>query len=476
VIAAVLVILSGVVAAQLVPRGPVTTMQALLSMAILLVIGIGAGVATGRRWSALGAPLLFVVTFEVARLGIVGPTVEAPRLTSLYGIIAFVLGRGIAAVLMLLPLLVGALIGADLAARLGRPGARRIATAGRVGVVIGLVALLTQGFFIARPASTAEILGPDGARMPGSVSELITVPIGGHDQSLLIRGRDASSPVLLFLHGGPGGTELGAMRRDTSLEDDFVVVTWDQRGSGRSYPSLDPTSTLTLDGMVADTIEVTEYLLDRFDEERIYLVGQSWGSTLGVLAAQERPDLYSAFVGVGQMVSQRETDVMFWEDTLAWAEGAGDSGLARTLRKNGPPPYDDLYEYEPVVGTEHSWNDYPGLDLSHEMPGTLFVPEYSFLDRINAFRGFFDTNATLYPQLQGIDFRVDVPALEVPYVMVIGEHEARGRAVLAEEWFDLVEAPAKERVVFEGAGHRPNFDDPARFAEVMASVASRFGG
>ena len=79
-------------------------------------------------------------------------------------------------------------------------------------------------------------------------------------------------------------------------------------------------------------------------------------------------------------------------------------------------------------------------------------------------------------QQQGIDFRVDVPALEVPYVMVIGEHEARGRAVLAEEWFDQVEAPAKERVVFEGGGHRPNFDDPARFAEVLASVASRFGG
>lgn len=175
------------------------------------------------------------------------------------------------------------------------------------------------------------------------------------------------------------------------------------------------------------------------------------------------------------MVSQRETDIMFWEDTLAWAEETGDTSLADTLRSNGPPPYADLYDYEPVVSTEHSWNAYPGLDLSHEMPGTLFVPEYSFLDRVNAFRGFFDTNATLYPQLQEIDFRQDVPQLEVPYVMVLGEHEARGRAVLAEEWFAALDAPAKEHVIVEGAGHRPNFDDPAGFAELMASVADRFG-
>lgn len=474
-VTAVLVVGSGVIAAELVPRGPVTATQAVVTMGVLLLVGVGAGLATGSRWSLLAAPLLFAVAFEVARLGIVGPTVEAPRLTSLYGAIAFVLGRGMAAVLMLLPLLVGAMIGVDLASRLAHPSARRLDRAGWVGVTVGLVALLTQAFFIARPATTAPIPGADGQELAGSVSELVAVPAGGHEQSMMIRGRDTSNPVLLFLAGGPGGTELGAMRRDTALEQDFVVVTWDQRGSGRSYSALDPTSTLTLEGMVADTVEVTEYLLERFDEDRVYLVGQSWGSTLGVLAAQERPDLFHAFVGVGQMVSQQETDMMFWEDTLAWADENGDSGLADTLRGNGPPPYDDLYAYEPVVSTEHSWNAYPGLDLSHEMPGTLFVPEYAFLDRINAFRGFFDTNATLYPQLQGIDFRDDVPTLEVPFVMVIGEHEARGRAVLADEWFESVEAPAKERVVFEGSGHRPNFDDPARFAELMTDVVTRFG-
>ncbi|HLU31918.1 MAG TPA: alpha/beta fold hydrolase, partial [Acidimicrobiia bacterium] len=284
------------------------------------------------------------------------------------------------------------------------------------------------------------------------------------------------NPVLLYLAGGPGGTDLGAIRRDVSLEEDFVVVVWDQRGAGKSYASLDPVDTFTLDQLVADTIEVTDYLRERFAEDRIYLVGQSWGSTLGALAVEQRPELFHAFVGVGQMVSQRATDIMFWEDTLAWAEASGETGLVATLRDQGPPPYENINHYEPVVAHEHSWNSYPELDLSNEMPSILFVPEYSFMDRVNAFRGFFDTAGVLYPQLQGLDFRSDIPVLGVPYYMVMGENEARGRAEPAEEWFSALEAPHKEKVVFEGSGHRAHFDRPGAFGQLMERVLADTSG
>ena len=102
------------------------------------------------------------------------------------------------------------------------------------------------------------------------------------------------------------------MRRHLSaLEKHFTVVTWDQRGSGTSYAELDLTETVSLDGYVSDTIELTNYLRDRVDKDDIYLLGQSWGTTLGVLAVQERPDLYRAFVGAVQMVSQLATDRIF---------------------------------------------------------------------------------------------------------------------------------------------------------------------
>ena len=96
-------------------------------------------------------------------------------------------------------------------------------------------------------------------------------------------------------------------------------MVWDQRGSGKSYAALDPTSTYTLERWSADTIALTDYLRDRFAEEKIYLLGESWGSTLGVLAVQERPDLFHAYIGSGQMVSQRETDRIIWRDLLAYA-------------------------------------------------------------------------------------------------------------------------------------------------------------
>src|SRR5690606_6216276 len=157
----------------------------------------------------------------------------------------------------------------------------------------------------------------DGRVIPGSIAELASVSIGGHKQAMLIRGHSVEGPDLLYLAGGPGGTDIGAMRIfGGPLEAGFVVVTWYQRGAGTSYPALDPTGTLTLQQMVDDTIEVTNYLRDRFGEEKIYLAGNSWGSTLGVLAAQARPELYHAFIGAGQMVSQAETDRLFYEDTL----------------------------------------------------------------------------------------------------------------------------------------------------------------
>lgn len=183
-----------------------------------------------------------------------------------------------------------------------------------------------------------------------------------------------------------------------------------------------------------------------------------------------------AFIGSGQMVSQRETDGMFDEDTLAWAEATGRERLVDTLRQHGPPPYGDILADEPAISHEHDWNPYPEWDGETELPFTLFVPENELMDQVNGMRAFLDTFSVLYPQLQAIDFRTDVPRLDVPFYMVVGAHEARGRAVLADEWFGLLVAPAKQRIVLQHAGHRPSFEEPARFAEVMRRVIDETGG
>lgn len=382
---------AGLLGAWLTPRGPVTTPQALCSMAAALLVGMAGGLILGSRWSILLMPAVFIGVFELARLGVAGPTVDGIHLGSTYGVLAFIAGRLVHGVLVLAPLMLGAIVGVGLVARLWPGAAPRIGAVGWTLTGIATLALAGLAVVLARPATTAPILGADGKPLPGSIAELRTVPIGGHDQVLLIRGRSRDNPILLYLAGGPGGTDLGALRSDVGLEQDFVVVAWEQRGAGKSYAALDPLETLTVAQLVADTIEVTNYLREQFDEEKIYLVGNSWGTTLGVLAVQQHPELFHAYVGTGQMVSQRATDRMFYEDTLAWAERTGKSELVATLRRNGPPPYTNLLHYEASNMYEHEWNPYPELDLSNEMPAILFVPEYSWMDRINAFRGFLDS-------------------------------------------------------------------------------------
>ena len=458
------------------PRGPLTTFQALAAMALGLVTGAVVGMVLRSRWAMVLAPLVFVVVFELVRAGSTGPSVDGIHLTSAYGAMAFVLGRGVHGVLTLLPMVLGASMGA--ARRRERGSGRasfglwlRRGVAGLTALVLTVLAAL-----VARPAGTAPIVDADGNPVAGSVAELTTVHAGDHQLALMLRGRSTKNPVMLFLAGGPGGSELGAMRRHSqALENDFVVATLDQRGTGKSYDQLDPTDTLTLQGAIADVVAVTNYLRERFDRRQVYLVGQSWGTTLGVLAVQQHPALYRAFVGVGQMVSQSATDEIFYRDTLAWARANADTDLVDTLRASGPPPYErsDILGYEPALSYEqevhpydHSVND----EGSGQMSENLFVNEYTALEQVHVLGAFLDVFAVMYPQLQHIDFRTQAARLDVPVYLAEGRHEAPGRLLLAEQWFTELQAPRKQLTYFETSGHRPLWEQPAEFHTLMNQV------
>ena len=478
-LAVVVAALWGLVAGWSTPRGPITVGEGLSAMFVSLAVGGAAGLATRSRWAMLLAPAVFVAVFEFVRLGADGPTVDGIHVST-YGLLAFVVGRGVHGVLALMPMVLGAAVGAGLARHVleGRLVRRGRARAGLVArravaalVAVGLVAVAVM---VARPATTDPIVGADGEPIAGSIAELTDVEIGGHDLSLMIRGHSADNPVMLFLAGGPGGTEMGAMRRHlAALERDFVVVTFDQRGSGRSYGQLDPTTTLTFDRAVSDTIEVTSHLRERFGDDKVHVVGQSWGTILGVLAVQQGPDLYEAFVGTGQMVSPVETDRIIYEDTLRWARDTDNVDVVDTLTEIGPPPYASILDYEPALSYEH---DVYAYDHSRNSEGeggfseNLVVEEYTLLEQVHNLGGFLDTFSVLYPQIQHVDLRDDARRLDVPIYLVQGRHEARARAELADEWFDAVQAPRKQMIELDTSGHRPLFEQPERFHQVMTDI------
>lgn len=457
------------------PRGPISTAEALSVMALSSVVGAGAGYLLRSRWALLLAPVTYAVVFEGLRLGTDGPLVDRVVLGSPYGVIAFVLGRGLHGVLALAPLMLGAALGAGYARREQQRGRTTAATVlGRSGAVVVALALLALAAAVARPASTAAILTANGADLEGSVAELTQVQAGGHDLGLMLRGNSTDSPVLLYLAGGPGGSERGAMRRHAqALERDFVVATLDQRGAGTSYGELDPVDSLTLDNAVQDVITVTRYLRERFHEDRIVLVGQSWGTIPAVLAVQGHPELFRAYVGVGQMVDPLETDTVFYEDTLGWARSAGERDLADTLVASGPPPYDDVLDYEAALSHEPDVYPYDHTGNAEGVGGfseNLLVREYSLLQQAQALAAFMDVFTVVYPQLQALDLRRDVPALAVPVYLAQGRHEAPGRSEPAREWFDALDAPLKELTQFERSGHRPLFEQPAEFRLLMLDV------
>ena len=472
--------------ALLMPRGPITTGQALAAMAVGLLVGVAGGFLMRSRWAMLLAPPAFAAVFELRWLTVDGPTVDGMKFDTAYGILTIMLGRGFFALVAFLPMLLGVAVGAALARRVRGTAARPSRLHRRIWLNTrrGFMALIALGLallavFIARPASTPAILGPDGSPLAGSIASLEHVRIGGHDTWLLLRGQSVDNPVLLYLSGGPGQTDMPQIRslwRD--LERDFVIVNWDERGVGKSYAELDPTSTLTLGAAVSDTIELTNYLRERFDEQKVYLVGESWGTILGVLAVQQHPELYYAYIASGQMVNVLETDRRLYRDMLAHAERTGDRGAAEKMRGYGPPPYADPFANAYVMGYyDQLAGDYTVPQYAEDRsvedgygPWGIFGSEYTLVEKVNVLRSLVDSFSVMYPQIQGIDFRRDATRLGVPVYVVQGRHELEARTALVPAWLDRLEAPSKRLYWLENAGHSGAMEEFRRFHEVLVST------
>ncbi len=461
--------LLGLLTALLLPQGPITVAQVWLAMAASLAVGLAAGFALRSPWAMLLAPLAYIILFELVRPAGAVPTVGAIRLDNTYGVLAFLVGRGFHGLVALLPLILGAGVAAFLTRT--NPGGG----SSPVGTVLQAAPLLVLALLVAVlavwngvPAQTPPILDETGQPVPGSIAELTAVSLGGQEQTIMIRAHGADLPVLLYLSGGPGQSDLPYSRvLFEDLTQDFVVVGWDQRGTGKSYPALFPTEAVTLEQAVADTIELTNYLRERFDEEKIYLMGESWGTTLGVLAVQQRPDLYHAWIGSGQMVSQRETDRLLYSDVLALAERTGNTALTGQMLAFGEPPYADTpypnavvmgyYEQlgQPYTPPQEYINRGTAANLG---PWGILGSEYTLVEKVNAFRGLIDMFTLMYPQLQEIDFRRDVPRLEVPVYLLDGAAELAARRDLALAWYAQLEAPNKQLYTFDNAGHSVAFE------------------
>jgi pimeloyl-ACP methyl ester carboxylesterase len=336
--------------------------------------------------------------------------------------------------------------------------------------ILGLLALV--GLWALVPAGTAGIDGP------GAISALERVPLGGFEQTILLRGHDRSKPVLLFVHGGPGFGQLPiAPGYSDQLELHFVVVHWDQRGAGASCAGTD-FAALTRERIVADALELAEQLARRFGQPRIFLLGHSWGSAVGALAVQQRPDLFHAYVGMGQIVNGRRNEELSLAFVRDEARRRGDAeALAELARIQPPYPTPKELAIQRRRLAAYRGSLYATERLREVLPAALFGREYTLATRLRFFSCFDRSLERLWDGLDGFDTIAQIPRLEVPVLLFTGRHDWNTPFPLVEEWAARLEAPHVEIVWFEGAGHMPPIEAPEEFQrrliEKLAPLAAR---
>jgi pimeloyl-ACP methyl ester carboxylesterase len=346
-------------------------------------------------------------------------------------------------------------------------------------IFFAVTMLLNAGLdtFSQLTASTPRIVDGDGSTPENSIAELIELELNGRRQWISIRGWDKNAPVLLFLAGGPGGTQMAAVRHELAeLEKHFVVVNWDQPGSGKSYYA-EKTKNITPETYIQDGHALTEYLKERFSQDKIYLVGESWGSALGIFLVDKYPDSYHALIGTGQMVDFAETERMDYEKAMEIAKSKGDTALIEKLMANGKPPYygkgvtwksAQYLNYLSAYMAENPEVHNPGYNTLRDVCSS----EYGLLDKINFFRGIVNTYNHVYQQLYDIDMRKDYTKLDVPVYFFLGRHDINAPTVLVEEYVQVLDVPDKGIIWFEHSGHSPWINEPIKFVKEVLSCFS----
>jgi len=346
----------------------------------------------------------------------------------------------------------------------------------RIVIIILTILVLLSAVLFFTPAWTPKIRDANGHVPPNSIASLEKVKIGGINQWILIRGSNKNNPVLLFLHGGPGDAQMSyAPGFESKLEKHFVVVNWDQRGSGKTYSKDTPIASYNINQYISDTHDLVKILRKRFNQDKIYLVGHSWGTTLGLLTVQRYPELFKAYIGVSQVVYDEKGDDISYKHLLDTAIITKNTKAIKELREIGPPPYDS---YGTKTQIKSKWLDkFRGSIYTKSSPTSFFLKSVLFSTEYTPKEKYvaFITDATsvsikkMWKELSQINFLKQVPEIKVPVYFCIGRHDYNCPTVLAVEYFKKLRAPKKDFIWFENSAHFPLFEEPDKFQDVLIS-------
>ena len=323
------------------------------------------------------------------------------------------------------------------------------------------------------PGKPAPFVDKNGSPLPGSISEKVFVNINGVEQGMIIKSRDINNPVLLYLHGGMPDYFL-TKRYPTGLEDYFTVVWWEQRGSGLSYNPEIPPEKMNLEQMISDTLELTNYLRHRFGKDKIYLMGHSGGSFIGMQAAARAPELYYAYIGVAQMSNQLKSEKLAYDYMLEQFRKNGNENMVRKLEAapvtmTGGTPDAYLALRDPAmhslgIGTMH--------DMKSVVTGIVLESfqsrDYTMREKIDLWRGKSSSGiSSLWDEMTSTDLSQSVIELEVPIYFLEGIYDYTCSYTEAKAYFEKLNAPLKGFYTFEQSAHSPIFEEPEKTIKIF---------
>jgi proline iminopeptidase len=341
---------------------------------------------------------------------------------------------------------------------------------------LALPSLLAIAEEPAHPASrseaTAIIAQARKIVTPNGIERLEKVRIGGIDQWVSIRGADRRNPVLLYVHGGPGYVSMPmSWWFARGWEEYFTVVQWDQRAAGKTHLLSDPAAiatTLTRQRMVADTEEMVSWIRKELGKEKIFVLGHSWGSYLGLELAQHHPDWLHAYIGVAQLVDGPESERRGWHFAVDAARRAGNAEAVRELEAIAPyaadgrrVPLKDLY-------VQRKWLGYYGgamayrKDNSAESSLADLSPDYTDAESRHLWDGNHFAAPYLLPEVVSLNLD-GVRSLKCPLLLFEGRHDWNLNSEVAAAWFAKVDAPEKHLIWFENSAHLPMTEEPGKF-------------
>ncbi len=316
----------------------------------------------------------------------------------------------------------------------------------------------------------------DSAQQPivGSLSERVFIDVNGIRQGMFIQSVDPKNPVILLLHGGPGmPTFFLNATHPSGLEQDFTVVWWEQRGAGISFSSDIPPGSMTIKQLIADTVIVTNYLRRRFGKDKIYLLGHSWGSFLGIQVAAEAPELFHAYIGMAQISHQLRSEIIAHDHLLKQYRSLGDDKMVRKLEAAKVSMTDGLSDEWMDIRDEamHKLGVGTTRDMQSVITGVFFpnwrCQAYTIREKINIWKGKAWSRSLLWDDVLQTNLAVKVNLLEIPVYFFVGLHDYTANRDLARQYFDTLKAPLKGFYTFQNSAHSPLFEEPLRAREIL---------